>query len=276
MKVIAVLILFVACVAAGLQDFKVKTVHPRDRTNASSFDSRITNGLDAAAGQFPYQVALEFTGLFSSWFCGGVIIDNCWILTAAHCTDEALYVKIFYGALSLSSPAFTETVYALSFKQHILYSSSSLKYDISLIKTPHVAFNSAIDKVKLPSISATPQTYEGNIATTSGWGYTSDYNPNLAGTLQYIDLEVISNTECESVYGAVISDSNLCCKTDNGISTCSGDSGGPLTWYDGITWLIGITAFGSSEGCQKNYPVGFTRITQYLHWIKDNSGIYTP
>jgi len=45
-------------------------------------ENRITNGSPAIRGQFPWQVALVING---ASFCGGSLISNRWVLTAAHC-----------------------------------------------------------------------------------------------------------------------------------------------------------------------------------------------
>lgn len=54
-------------------------------TLATPFSGRIVGGADATPGQFPYQVSLRIK---DSHTCGGSIIDNQWILTAAHCVAE--------------------------------------------------------------------------------------------------------------------------------------------------------------------------------------------
>lgn len=50
-------------------------------------DERIVGGQLAKSGQFPYQAALIMSDRKKSWFCGGSIISDRWILTAAHCPD---------------------------------------------------------------------------------------------------------------------------------------------------------------------------------------------
>lgn len=53
-----------------------------------------------------------------------------------------------------------------------------------------------------------------------------------------------------------------------------GDSGGPLTvTINGAEVEIGIVSFGSSRGCNLGYPSAFTRVTSYLEWISDRTGI---
>ncbi|KAH8302585.1 hypothetical protein KR044_008464, partial [Drosophila immigrans] len=238
-----------------------------------SIQGRITNGLTASTGQFPYQVGLSFASSAGSWWCGGSIIDNAWVLTAAHCTDSASSVTIYYGATVRTSAKLVQTVASSNFIQHASYNSIVLRNDISLIKTPSVAFTSEISKVALPAIASSYSTYAGEKAVASGWGKVSDSASSVASTLQYETFEVVSVATCQSTYGSLIATAKvICIATPNKISTCNGDSGGPLVLASSKV-LIGVTSFVSSAGCESGAPAGFTRVTSYLDWIKDNSGV---
>ncbi|EDX09385.1 serine protease 1 [Drosophila simulans] len=270
MKVFVVLVLALASASAGLLPI-VAPVHPRDRVSTPSITGRITNGKDAVAGQFPYQVGLSFSSSAGSWWCGGSIIGNEWVLTAAHCTDGAASVTIYYGATVRTSPEFTQIVSASKFRQHENYLALTIRNDISLIQTSSVSFSASVNKINLPAVSSSYSTYEGKTAVASGWGLTSDSATAVARDLQYVDLTVISNAVCQNTFGSLIVTSRvLCVATPNKSSTCQGDSGGPLA-LDGV--LIGATSFGSADGCESGAPAAFTRITYFRDWIKGISGI---
>ncbi|KAH8350671.1 hypothetical protein KR059_011628, partial [Drosophila kikkawai] len=70
---------------------------------------RITNGYPAYEGKVPYIVGLLFSGN-GNWWCGGSIIGNTWVLTAAHCTNGASGVTINYGASIRTQPQYTHWV----------------------------------------------------------------------------------------------------------------------------------------------------------------------
>ncbi|XP_020809015.1 serine proteases 1/2-like [Drosophila serrata] len=270
MKVFVVLVLALASASAGLLP-QIAPVHPKDRSAAFSIEGRITNGEKAAENQFPYQVGLSFTSSGGSWWCGGSIIDNSWVLTAAHCTSGASSVTIYYGATVRTSPKFTETVASKDFIQHANYLSLTVRNDISLIKTPKIAFSSAVGKIALPAIAGSYSTYVGDTAVASGWGLTGDKENAVAPDLNFVSLKIIANSVCQQTFGSLIVTNNvLCVETTNAKSTCQGDSGGPLALKD---VLIGITSFGSAQGCEAGYPAAFTRVTSYLDWIKTNSGV---
>ncbi|XP_043647603.1 serine protease 1-like [Drosophila teissieri] len=270
MKVFVVLALTLACVSAGLVP-QALPVRPRDRTSTPSITGRITNGKDAVPDQFPYQVGLSFTGPEDGWWCGGSIIDNSWVLTAAHCTSGALFVTIYYGATVRTSPKFTHTVSSSNWIQHANYISLTLRNDISLIKTPSVTFSSSVNKIALPAIASSYSTYAGQVAVASGWGLTSDTSETVARDLQYADLTVIPNAVCQETFGSLVVTSRVICVDGvNRTSICSGDSGGPLVVDNA---LIGVTSFGAYDGCEIGAPAGFTRVTSYLDWIKSNSGV---
>ncbi|XP_017101525.2 serine protease 1-like [Drosophila bipectinata] len=267
MKVFAVLLLAVATASAGV--LPKAPVHPRDRT--ASIQGRITNGKEAVAEQFPYQVGLSFSSSQGGWWCGGSIIAANWVVTAAHCTDGATSVTASYGATVRTNPKFTQTISSSDFIQHESYLSLTVRNDISLIKTPTISFSAAVNKIALPAIASSYSTYVGQTAVASGWGLVSDSATSVAPNLQYVDLTVISNTVCQQTFGSLIVTSRvICVATPNAQSTCQGDSGGPLALD---STLIGITSFGSADGCESGAPAAFTRVTYYLDWIKENSGV---
>lgn len=272
MKVFVVLVLALASASAGLLP-QVLPQHPKDRVAGRSIEGRITNGKAATEGQFPYQVGLSFASAKGNWWCGGSIIDNEWVLTAAHCTSDATSVTILYGATDRTKPGFSQTVASSDWIQHESYLSLTIRNDISAIKTSKVAFSASVNKVALPAIATSYSTYDGVTAVASGWGLTSDSATSVAQYLQYVFLKVIANSECQKTFGSLVVTSNvICVETPNAQSTCNGDSGGPLVYDDK---LIGITSFGSSAGCEKGYPAAFTRVTSYLEWIQKNTGVNT-
>ncbi|KAH8331842.1 hypothetical protein KR074_011125 [Drosophila pseudoananassae] len=270
MKVFLILALAIASASAGILP-ETKILHPRDRVAAPSISGRITNGKNAVADQFPYQVGLSFSSSEGGWWCGGSIIAANWVVTAAHCTDGASSVTASFGATVRTSPKFSYTISSSDFIQHKNYLSLTVRNDISLIKTPSISFSAAVNKIALPAIASSYSTYVGQTAIASGWGLTSDSATAVAKNLQFADLTVISNAECKKSFSSLIVTSRvICVASSNAISTCQGDSGGPLA-LDGT--LIGITSFGSPDGCEVGSPAAFTRVTSYLDWIKENSGV---
>ncbi|KAH8331835.1 hypothetical protein KR074_005672, partial [Drosophila pseudoananassae] len=231
----------------------------------SSIEGRITNGQAAADGQFPYQVGLSFASSSGSWWCGGSIIGNEWVLTAAHCTSGASAAIVYLGVTVRTKPAQTLTVSSRNFYQHASYNSLLLRNDISLIKIPAVTLSNIINIIALPEVSNSYSTYEGEKAIASGHGRESDSSSSVAKKLKWAFLDIVSNTVCSDVFGtAVITNNILCTKTEDAVSTCNGDSGGPLVLND---LQVGIVSFGASAGCEKGYPNAFTRVTSYRSWI---------
>ncbi|XP_068142923.1 serine protease 1-like [Drosophila tropicalis] len=258
MKVfITLLALAVASAAAAP---KTAVVHPKDLpVTDNKIEGRITNGYPAYEGKAPYTVGLGFNG----WWCGGSIIGNTWVLTASHCTGGD-GVTVYFGATWRTNAQFTHYVSSNNFIDHWVD-------DIALIRIPHVDFWHMVNKVELPSYGQRDNQFQDSWAVACGWGRTAD--GNQPDWMQCVDLQVISNNECASVYGNTIVNTNIICvRVSDGKSTCSGDSGGPLVSHDGNK-LIGVTNWVSGSGCMAGHPSGFQRVTHHLDWIRDNTGI---
>jgi len=230
---------------------------------------RITGGSNATRGQFPWQVALIVD---NSWFCGGSLISNEWVLSAGHCYGTSY--QIVLGATRYDgSETGAVTVSSTTSTQHPGYDESILNNDLLIIRlSPPVENTTYISPIRLRNVAG---DLTGQVLRVSGWGLTSDSDTSVSPTLKYVDLTAISNTDCAAIYGSIITATKLCCGTSGGKSTCSGDSGGALALQesDGLSTQVGIVSFGASAGCELGYPVGFTRVTSYLDWISSITGI---
>ncbi|KAM7356938.1 brachyurin-like isoform 2-T2 [Cochliomyia hominivorax] len=243
-------------------------------------EGRITNGELAKPGQFPYQVGLSLVFGNSGAWCGGTLISNRWILTAAHCTDGADGVTVYFGATDIKNDheKGQQRIYTsnANIVVHADWNPNTMANDISLIKLPVVIeFNDLIQPATLPKkVDGKYSTYEGDMVWASGWGRDSDNATSVSQFLRYIEVPVMKNSACKTWFLGSVTDKMICIKTVGKKSTCNGDSGGPLVYKeDGINYVIGATSFGIALGCEKGWPGVFTRVTSYLDWIEDVSGV---
>lgn len=142
--------------------------------------------------------------------------------------------------------------------------------DIALIRLEEpIEFSDTIQPVELPSESS---WFNGIQAVASGFGLQNTSAPSIAPVLQWAHLNTISNLECYRSFGFLVARTSVICAVGRqGESACNGDSGGPLITEDGVQ--IGLTSFGSGEGCHRGFPSVFTRVTRYLDWISEVTGI---
>ena len=222
-------------------------------------DPRIVGGQDAPADLFPHQVSLQTRSGFH--YCGGSVIDDDWILTAAHCVDGSWPgdIRVESGITELSD--FGEKRRVDEIVVHPDYDSWSQDNDIALLRlkrgisAPPVALLDASAEASLASA--------GTLATVSGWGTLSSGGTS-PDALQYVDVPVVSEAECEAAYGAGdITDGMICAgdTVNGGIDSCQGDSGGPLVVSDGTQWVqAGVVSWG--YGCaDADYPGVYARVS---------------
>jgi len=234
---------------------------------------RIVGGFEAEENQWPWQVALFID---NAWFCGGSIISENYIMTAAHCADGASYFDIMAGAHNVRASSEPHRVEITSYNgwTHPGWNHNTLANDIALIELPSpLSFNEYIKPSCMPMAGDTADVNE--MVTCTGWGKPSDSAGGISPVLRMVeDRPIISNSECNAIYG-IVGDGVVCIDTTGGKGTCNGDSGGPLNMkYDvktsaaGDKWKqVGVVSFGASAGCEVGYPAGFTRTEYYLDWV---------
>ncbi|XP_067905647.1 chymotrypsinogen 2-like [Heterodontus francisci] len=227
--------------------------------------ARIVNGENAVPGSWPWQVSLQdYTG----WhFCGGSLINENWVVTAAHCgVSTANYVIV--GASNKCSDA--DGVQTLKIEKaitHPNWDSYNINNDVTLVKlaTP-VQLTARISPVCLASNAA--NFPGGKLCVTSGWGLTQSTASNTPCQLQQAALPLLTNNKCKNYWGSMISDVMICAGAA-GASSCMGDSGGPLVCQDGGAWyLVGIVSWGSGY-CSTSTPAVYARVTEFYPWIME-------
>ncbi|XP_067648083.1 collagenase-like [Eurosta solidaginis] len=134
---------------------------------------RILNGQSAAACQFPYQAGLWlYDGGPTRWWCGGSLISNEWILTAAHCMTDLLSVNVILGSTTRSNTPVNFDVDKNNFIIHAEFNDGTVYHDIALIIIPAVTYTNATQPVCLPTRASSYPTYEGETVVMAGWGRT--------------------------------------------------------------------------------------------------------
>merc|ERR1712168_98470 len=246
----------------------------------ASRQTRIVGGTVTEVNEYPWQVGLVGSG-GSRPFCGGSVIGDRWVLTAAHCTGSSS-IQVLLGEHDTSSS--NDNVVRKNVVRvidHPSYDRSTLDYDFSLLQLDSAidfASNEHIRPVCLPSDDS--NTYAGQQATVTGWGTTSS-GGSTSSTLREVVVQVLSNTECTNK-GYTTSDitANMICAgvEAGGKDSCQGDSGGPLVSSgsgDGVTAgqnyeQIGVVSWG--YGCAvARYPGVYARTSKVISWINSNT-----
>ncbi|XP_068935043.1 chymotrypsin-like elastase family member 2A [Petaurus breviceps papuanus] len=259
-------LLLVSVLVAGASSCGVPRYLPNPAT-------RVVGGDDARPHSWPWQVSLQYNSS-SHWrhTCGGSLIDQNWVMTAAHCISSSRTYRVQLGKHSLSTDE--EGTLAVSVTKLVVHEDWNGKLangnDIALLKLANSV--SLSDKIQPASLPPAGTVLPNNYACfVTGWGLL-ETNGVASDILQQAPLPVVDFDTCSlsSWWGSSVKTNMVCAGGDGSISGCNGDSGGPLNCQadDGHYEVHGIVSFGSSLGC--NYPrkpTVFTRVSDYIDWI---------
>ncbi|KAF0872153.1 TRY2 protein, partial [Crocuta crocuta] len=221
-------------------------------------DDKIVGGYTCEGNSVPYQVSLN-SGYH---FCGGSLISDQWVVSAAHCYKSRIQVRL--GEFNIEVLEGDEQfINSAKVIRHPRYNSWTLDYDIMLIKlSSAAALTSGVSTISLPSACAPA----GTQCLISGWGNTLSSGTNYPELLQCLDAPLLSQAQCEASYPGQITNNMICAGfLEGGKDSCQGDSGGPVVCKGE---LQGIVSWG--YGCaQKNKPGVYTKVCNFVDWIKE-------
>ncbi|CAG4965019.1 unnamed protein product [Colias eurytheme] len=238
-------------------------------------EERIVGGHNAELNEWPWIVALFNNG---RQFCGGSLIDNSHVLTAAHCVAhmtswDVARLTARLGDYNIRTNSETQHIERKIKRvvRHRGFDMRTLYNDVAILTLDQpVTFTKNIRPVCLPSGG---RAYAGLTATVIGWGSLRESGPQPS-VLQEVSIPIWSNAECRLKYGSAAPGGiveHMICAGKASMDSCSGDSGGPLMVNEGGRWTqVGVVSWGI--GCGKGqYPGVYTRVTAFLPWIQKNS-----
>jgi secreted trypsin-like serine protease len=247
----------------------------------------ITNGFPIEIQNVPYQVSIQNKSN-GNHFCGGSIINNKYVLTAAHCVDgtNALDITLNVGFSLQNNPGNNLQSYnAKRIVVHPNYNNGTNDFDIAVIEIDGTfSFNGSVQPVELISPQSLVSETIGNQVRVSGWGWTIPDGGGNANQLQAVDVGVINNNLADQQLDIAYANLNPPRAhpelTQRMLSTgavamdrqgaCHGDSGGPLVFrQNGQNDVqIGVVSWGV-PGCVggENSPSVYARLSQFVNWI---------
>ncbi|KAJ8680085.1 hypothetical protein QAD02_015872 [Eretmocerus hayati] len=235
-----------------------------DETTPGLRHRRLVGGNTTSIEDHPYQVSLELMGVH---VCGGTIVSEDWILTAAHCFRYSwTNVMIRAGTRTvMNGGSLHQVVNIVIYDKHTQCGSQTA--DIALVQiSPPLRLDKTRRKVELPH-SRYDTLKAGDITNVTGWGLT-EHGPT--GDLYVFELPIFDRIICEDLYLSLVGglvEGQICAGYygENGKGACAADGGGPLVSGEKI---YGIVSWGRSCA-SPYYPGVYTDVAYYADWIRE-------
>ncbi|XP_039974437.1 trypsin-1-like isoform X1 [Xiphias gladius] len=225
-------------------------------------EDKIVGGHECTPHSLAYQVSLN-SGYH---FCGGSLVNENWVVSAAHCYKSRIEVRLGEHNIRVSEGT-EQFIISSRVIRNPKYNPYTIDNDIMLIKLSKPAvLDQYVQPVPLPT-SCAPA---GTMCTVSGWGNTMSSTADR-NKLQCLEIPILSAQDCDNAYPGMISNSMFCAGyLEGGKDSCQGDSGGPVLCNGE---LQGVVSWG--YGCaEKDHPGVYTKVCIFKDWLETTMASY--
>ncbi|XP_076048282.1 uncharacterized protein LOC143029510 [Oratosquilla oratoria] len=239
---------------------------------------RIVNGEEAKSNAFPWMVSIMYSS-YELHFCGGTVICDQYILSAAHCTDgleaKSLSVRLADHNLDQNDITSAFTIGVDKVIQHKSYNPDTTDTDIALLKLKKKIVFSKTPNVSPICLTPPDVAYYWESVMVPGWGNTDEDADNTSPILNYVELTVLGMWACRNEYELFTHEVSqyMLCAYRKDHDACQGDSGGPLVYFDKPKdkyFQVGIVSWGI--GCARpEFPGVYTKLSKIVGWVYDNT-----
>jgi secreted trypsin-like serine protease len=238
---------------------------------ARTDDDKIVGGVESVVGDWPWSCSMLYNGRA---ICGGSLINNKWIITAAHCVSvltPASYRWKCGHHLQSRNETYTRVFLSSRVIRHPNYNSRLIQNDIALFElTTTVQYTDYILPACFPALG---ESFAGETSVATGWGTTSS-GGTVSTVQREVSMPVLTDAACRTKFGGANNMLDPVYQVCAGVSgankdTCQGDSGGPLiVQRNGLWYLLGITSWG--YGCGDGGV--YARPSAYRPWVEGFTG----
>ncbi|XP_039906773.1 tissue-type plasminogen activator isoform X1 [Simochromis diagramma] len=243
---------------------------------------RMFGGRASEITEQPWQAAINFyQPRHKKHFhlCGGILIDSCWLLSAAHCFEERNDVnklQVILGRTFRKQNSSSEQIFSVEkLWIHEKYDKETYDNDIAILK---LKTDVGICAVNSPEVLPACLPERGLVlpdwteCEISGYGKDAEFSPEYSDRVKRGYVRLWPKERCVPgvLSGRTVTSNMLCAGDTRGLDdACKGDSGGPLVCrYNDRMTLMGVISWG--DGCgQKDKPGVYTRVTNYIDWINN-------
>ncbi|XP_052603295.1 coagulation factor IX isoform X1 [Peromyscus californicus insignis] len=257
-----------------LDDITDSTILDNVTENSESLNdfTRVVGGENAKPGQIPWQVILN--GEIEA-FCGGAIINEKWVVTAAHCLKPGDKIEVVAGEYNIDEKEDTEQ------RRNVIRTIPHHHYNATINKYSHDIALLELDKPLILNSYVTPICVANreytNIFLKFGSGYVSGWGKvfnkgRQASILQYLRVPLVDRATCLRSTTFSIYNNMFCAGyREGGKDSCEGDSGGPhVTEVEGTSFLTGIISWGEECAIKGKYGI-YTKVSRYVNWLKEKT-----